>query len=317
MAMNPMQRRATRSFVIGLVLGLMAAAAVAFFFHQQVKKLETELASIKKLQSTAYVAAADLESGAIITTDDITSQQVQTTVSPTEMIQLTDFDLTDDEGNLIEKTDKDGNPVQKEVMVKVNIPAGTIITKDMLAMGEKIVSKDVRMVEYSMINLPSEALEGDYVDIRLQFPEGQDYVVLGKKKIEKCTDTTIWIKQSEDDLLTLNNAIIDSYLAEGSKLYATKYTEPGIQDAAQQTYPVSREVLELMDKNPNILEEAKKALADRYNGNDMVATRNNVINPSLGDPEDRASSVSSGISAEISSLQNARKDYLTQMGVSN
>ncbi len=317
MAMNPMQRRATRSFVIGLVLGLMAAAAVAFFFHQQVKKLETELASIKKLQSTAYVAATDLESGAIITTEDITSQQVQTTVLPTEMIQLTDFDLTDEEGNLIEKTDKDGNPVQKEVMVKVNIPAGTIITKDMLAMGEKIVSKDVRMVEYSMINLPSEALEGDYVDIRLQFPEGQDYVVLGKKKIEKCTDTTIWIKQSEDELLTLNNAIIDSYLAEGSKLYATKYTEPGIQEAAQQTYPVSREVLELMDKNPNILEEAKKALADRYNGNDMVATRNNVINPSLGDPEERASAVSSGISAEISSLQNARKDYLTQMGVSN
>ena len=72
-----------------------------------------------------------------------------------------------------------------------------------------------------------------------------------------------------------------------------------------------------MDKNPNILEEAKKALADRYNGNDMVATRNNVINPSLGDPEDRASAVSSGISAEISSLQNARKEYLTQMGVSN
>ena len=317
MAMNPMQRRATRSFVIGLVLGLMAAVAVAFFFHQQVKKLETELASIKKLQSTAYVAAADLESGAIITTDDITSQQVQTTVLPTEMIQLTDFDLTDDEGNLIEKTDKDGNPVQKEVMVKVNIPAGTIITKDMLAMGEKIVTKDVRMVEYSMINLPSEALEGDYVDIRLQFPEGQDYVVLGKKKIEKCTDTTIWIKQSEDDLLTLNNAIIDSYLAEGSKLYATKYTEPGIQDAAQQTYPVSREVLEVIDRNPNILEEAKKALADRYNGNDMVATRNNVINPSLGDPEDRASTVSSGISAEISSLQNARKEYLTQMVVSN
>ena len=128
---------------IGLVLGLMAAVAVAFFFHQQVKKLETELASIKKLQSTAYVAAADLESGAIITTDDITSQQVQTTVLPTEMIQLTDFDLTDDEGNLIEKTDKDGNPVQKEVMVKVNIPAGTIITKDMLAMGEKIVTKDI------------------------------------------------------------------------------------------------------------------------------------------------------------------------------
>ena len=317
MAMNPMQRRATRSFVIGLVLGLMAAAAVAFFFHQQVKKLETELASIKKLQSTAYVAAADLESGAIITTEDITSQQVQTTVLPTEMIQLTDFDLTDEEGNLIEKTDKDGNPVQKEVMVKVNIPAGTIITKDMLAMGEKIVTKDVRMVEYSMINLPSEALEGDYVDIRLQFPEGQDYVVLGKKKIEKCTDTTIWIKQSEDELLTLNNAIIDSYLAEGSKLYATKYTEPGIQDAAQQTYPVSREVLEVIDRNPNILEEAKKALADRYNGNDMVATRNNVINPSLGDPEDRASTVSSGISAEISSLQNARKEYLTQMGVSN
>ena len=225
MAMNPMQRRATRSFIIGIFLGLLAAVLVAFFFHQQVKKLEDELAKIKALQSTVYVAAGDLESGAVLSSTDLETAQVQTTVPDDQILTAADFELTDSEGNPIEKFDKDNNPIEKEITMKVTVPAGTIVTKDMVAMGEKVVSNDVRTVEYSMINLPSEVLDGDYIDIRLLFPEGQDYVVLGKKKVEKCTDTTIWIKQNEEELMTLNSAIIDSYLAEGSKLYATKYTK--------------------------------------------------------------------------------------------
>ena len=56
MAMNPMQRRATRSFVIGFVIGIMIAVAVAFFFYQQVKQLKAELAEVISKQSTAPVA---------------------------------------------------------------------------------------------------------------------------------------------------------------------------------------------------------------------------------------------------------------------
>ena len=306
MAMNPMQRRATRSFVIGLVLGIMIAVAVAFFFYQQVKQLKAELAEVISKQSTAPVAVGTLESGKVLNyAEDLMMSQVQTTVPKEDMLTEDDFSIVDEDGNLIEQ----------EVTLKVTVPAGTIITKDMVAIGEKVVSDDIRTVEYSMISLPSEVLDGDYIDIRLLFPGGQDYVILGKKKVEKCTDTTVWIKQTEEEIMTLNNAIIDSYLAEGSKLYATRYTEPGIQKAAQQTYPVSNEVLDLIRQSPNIVTEAKNALAERYNSARMQENRDNVVNPALGDPDDRSSSVSSGISAEISSLQDARKEYLESMGV--
>ena len=306
MAMNPMQRRATRSFVIGLVIGIMIAVAVAFFFYQQVKQLKAELAEVISKQSTAPVAVGTLESGKVLNyAEDLMMSQVQTTVPKEDMLTENDFSIIDENGNLIEQ----------EVTLKVTVPAGTIITKDMVAIGEKVVSDDIRTVEYSMINLPSEVLDGDYIDIRLLFPGGQDYVILGKKKVEKCTDTTIWIKQTEEEIMTLNNAIIDSYLAEGSKLYATRYTEPGIQKAAQQTYPVSNEVLDLIRQSPNIVTEAKNALAERYNSARMQENRDNVVNPALGDPDDRSSSVSSGISAEISSLQDARKEYLESMGI--
>lgn len=306
MAMNPMQRRATRSFVIGFVIGIMIAVAVAFFFYQQVKQLKAELAEVISKQSTAPVAVGTLESGKVLNyAEDLMMSQVQTTVPKEDMLTENDFSIIDENGNLIEQ----------EVTLKVTVPAGTIITKDMVAIGEKVVSDDIRTVEYSMINLPSEVLDGDYIDIRLLFPGGQDYVILGKKKVEKCTDTTIWIKQTEEEIMTLNNAIIDSYLAEGSKLYATRYTEPGIQKAAQQTYPVSNEVLDLIRQSPNIVTEAKNALAERYNSARMQENRDNVVNPALGDPDDRSSSVSSGISAEISSLQDARKEYLESMGI--
>ncbi len=306
MAMNPMQRRATRSFVIGLVIGIMIAVAVAFFFYQQVKQLKAELAEVISKQSTAPVAVGTLESGKVLNyAEDLMMSQVQTTVPKEDMLTENDFSIIDENGNLIEQ----------EVTLKVTVPSGTIITKDMVAIGEKVVSDDIRTVEYSMINLPSEVLDGDYIDIRLLFPGGQDYVILGKKKVEKCTDTTVWIKQTEEEIMTLNNAIIDSYLAEGSKLYATRYTEPGIQKAAQQTYPVSNEVLDLIRQSPNIVTEAKNALAERYNSARMQENRDNVVNPALGDPDDRSSSVSSGISAEISSLQDARKEYLESMGI--
>jgi hypothetical protein len=96
-------------------------------------------------------------------------------------------------------------------------------------------------------------------------------------------------------------------------LYATLYTEPGIQEVAQQTYPVSDQVKALMETSPNILAEAKKALNDRYN-EVFARSREDVIENALGDPEDRAGNVSSGISAEITALQDARKEYITSMG---
>ncbi len=43
-------------------------------------------------------------------------------------------------------------------------------------------------------------------------------------------------------MLTMSNAMIESYIMPSSKLHAVRYVEPGIQVAAIPTYPVSQAV---------------------------------------------------------------------------
>ena len=63
----------------------------------------------------------------------------------------------------------------------------------------------------------------------------------------------------------MNSAIVDAAKIQGTKLYATTYTEPGIQNAATPTYTTSKEVLKQIADDPNIVEKAKNELANRYN----------------------------------------------------
>ena len=68
----------------------------------------------------------------------------------------------------------------------------------------------------------------------------------------------------------VSNAIIDAYKIVGSKLYVTRYTEPGIQKASEPTFPANKDVMSLINANPNIVEEARQALWARYNDGDVV-----------------------------------------------
>ena len=66
--------------------------------------------------------------------------------------------------------------------MKIAVPSGTIVTKDMIQDSTDLLSDTQRIQEYNMILLPSHLKNGDYVDIRLSLPNGQDYIVLSKKK---------------------------------------------------------------------------------------------------------------------------------------
>ena len=64
----------------------------------------------------------------------------------------------------------------------------------------------------------------------------------------------------------MNNAIVESYILPGSKLYAIQYTEAGMQKEAIPTYQVGKEVKDLMDRDPNVTQRARDELAAIYNG---------------------------------------------------
>lgn len=310
MAINPMQRKARNSFLGGFFIALIIGAGISYFFYTQMSKAKTEYNNLVALQKDVYVAMTDIKSGEEVTMDDFKLEKVQTSLDSDKIISDLDFEYVDDEtGDIIEKYDEDGNKIEKIMIVKTDIPAGTILTSDMLEEVNDQTTSDQRLQEYNMLILPTQLETGNYIDIRLQLPEGEDYIVVSKKKVLDCTADTVWLKMREDEILTLGNAIVEAYTMTGTKLYATIYSEPGRQEAASPTYAVSEKIFNLIDRNPNIIENAKRELNNRYNSDNR-----NSVNDVLGQyTENMNDSVEAGIQEEITKLQTSRQQYVESL----
>ena len=195
----------------------------------------------------------------------------------------------------------------------------SIITIDMISKSDEKTTDDLRKVEYNMLVLPSQIAKGEYVDVRLSLPSGQDYIVVSKKQVEipqidgVDSEDTIWLKLSESEIITMNNAIVDAYRSIGSTLKVVTYTEAGIQNAATPTYVPTGEVMELINSNPNIVQTAKNALIQRYNSEQgrVRGNINSTINSSGTDGEDN---LKTKVEESITNSKDARKKYLDALG---
>ena len=140
---------------------------------------------------------------------------------------------------------------------KVNIEPGTPITGDLL-MGE-LYDPTLRDVDVTVNSWVVGMRVGDYVDIRLTAPSGQDYVVLTHKRVQGMGDRTIKMYLTETELHLYQSALVDYYLnsSYGARIYLTKYVEPGIQEAAEIYYAPTAEVEQMMMKDPNIISRSE------------------------------------------------------------
>ena len=177
------------------------------------------------------------------------------------------------------------------LIAKVTMKKNTLLTTELLSKGDNQVQDDVRKQEYNMIVLPIDLVTGDYVDIRVMFPNGQDFIVVAKKEVEIPTigtadsEDTIWMNLSEDEILHMSCAIIDSAQVKGAKIYATKYTEAGMQKAATPTYPINESTSKLLQSDPNVLEKAMTEIRTRYGNGNSAEIRNNYINSSINNQD--------------------------------
>ena len=354
MAVNPMQRKARNSFLLGMLLMLVIAGVVIALLIVQLKNYSDKEAEELAAKVSIYVLGQDVKSGQTITSDMLVVQEVNMYTVPEDAIgdleTFENYNLQDREGNAVitrydEETDestmyitRDGEEyeLQQEentgdyfitvgeerqyielnsipLVAKVDMTANTILTRQLVASADNISTDSVRREEYNMIVLPSQIETGDYVDIRLVLPGGQNYIVISKKEVTVPniagipSEDTIWMNLSEEEILLLSNAIVEAYRIDGAKLYANTYTEPGMQDAAIITYTPSREVADLIQANPNIVEEAKVGLASRYDANQ----RNNIINQAItsaGEAGD--SNVAAGVEEDITATEENRRNYL-------
>ena len=205
------------------------------------------------------------------------------------------------------------------LVAKVDMNKNTVITTELISKSDDVVQDDVRKQEYNMLVLPMDLTTGDYIDVRIQFPSGQDYIVVSKKEVEMPTingidsEDTLWINLSEDEILHMSCAIVEAFRTNGTKLYVTKYTEPGMQEAATPTYPINASVRNQINNDPNIVERAMNEIRARYDQG-LTDLRNNDINPIIeaaGEQSD--GTLQSNMQQSITNSKNSRKEYLDSL----
>ena len=236
------------------------------------------------------------------------------------------YAITENNGAYYADTNNDGNAEQINIynaegavmVAKVSLAKNTILTVETVAKSNEIVEDSTREQEYNVLVLPADVETEDTVDVRLRMPDGTDYIVVSKKTITILDEAgipsldTVSLKLTEDEILMMSNAIVEAYQIPGSMLYVTRYVEPGLQAEATTTYVPNSDVQNLIYSNPNIVNEAKTELNNRYNQN---ADNRNNINDTLGtlDQDDRNSAVESGTNDEITAGQDARQRYLDSL----
>ena len=309
MAMNPMQRKANNSFLLGILITLLITGIIIALLIIQVSKLNKELQSEEAKKVNVYVVADTIKSGETVTEDKL--QLVETTLGTVDTSNLVTYLETQDVEN---PATGDINTVYTQ-KAKVDLNPGTILTNDLLYEGEALTS-DVRRQEYNVILPQSQLTTGDYIDVRLRTPDGRDLIVISHKEVtiptilDIETANCIWMNLSEEETLMLSCAIVESYQMNGGKLYSTKYIEPGIQEAAIPTYQPNNATISLIHNNPNIVQEAKNELVTRYNEN------KDTIRPGIDSAvnnEDASDNVIDKTEEEITSLKEERETYIESL----
>ncbi|QDY82862.1 flagellar biosynthesis protein FlgA [Paenibacillus polymyxa] len=160
---------------------------------------------------------------------------------------------------------------------KIELKKESVLTTAMITADEP-TPKDLRNRELKVVVLPSSLKSGDEVDIRIQFPTGQDYILLSKKKIFRLEGSIVWVTMNEQEILSLSSAIVDAYLHKAS-IYALTYVEPQFQPKAIPTYPPNAQVLALMNSDPNLIRVAEQKLSKQLRDSleNAISSSNNVI----------------------------------------
>ncbi len=340
MAMNPMQRKARNAFLLGLITALIIGGIVIAVLFMRIKSLNQKVVQTQQeaqiAMKTVYVMSEDAEKNEFlipkIKTQQVPAQLVPENAITSENIEYyylkvdeepidLDVDINNADVNetlkkeyqdFLDGIDKDGERTDYAIMKsRIPLSAGTMLTTDMVVRSD--IASTYRNMEYTMITLPSLLEEGDYIDVRIAYPDGTDFVILSKKQVKKCNATTIWLDVSESEMLSLGEAIVEYYVMDGNaKLYATRYMNEAQSDVSV-TYVPNENIAALIEHNATLTEkEILKSLQD----DGTVQSVRSFIDTSLSGVErDKAmDSVKEGYEAERAGIQAIRAEMLGDMG---
>ena len=297
MAMNPMQRKANMYLLIGVLVTLLITGSIIGILAMQYVKLDKKIKEDEANMKSVTIVSKDVKSG-----EEVSS--LKTVRVPKEAAPSNAFSSTS---------------VEEGTYAKINLKQGTILTDEMIYTDETETTADIRTQEFNMLVLPTEIQDGDYIDVRLRLTDGTDYIVVAKKRVSMPTingadsANTIKIDLAEEEILTMSNAIVETYWAKGSKLYVNIYKEPGMQEQATPTYLPNTEVIRLIETDPNIVTVAKNALIERYNNTAERIRTESILNVLNQNAEDGAENVKTKVEEEINKAMEERQQYLQSL----
>lgn len=207
------------------------------------------------------------------------------------------------------------------VLARVDMNAQTVITPEFVVQSSELITDDTREEEYNMLVLPIDLMTDDYVDIRFMTPNGQNFIVVSKARVEvprnddgTYVSDTIKVNLREDEILAMSSAIVEAYGLNGSKLYVTKYSDPAMQKAALPTYTPNAAVTSQIQSNPNIVEVAKEELAARYS-EASKKVRNDYLQQYINgvDSNEYNTNIQEGMNEDIGTSLTTRKKYLDSL----
>lgn len=222
--------------IAGLAAGILPAGAIAGIMWNRYHTLDRRVTEEKERYKlyTGYVLNSELARGHVMTAEDIREVAFYST---------TDIESVDLSG-LIGKT------------LRQETKEGIIITEPMVY-EDPGLEDNLRMYMFDYITVPSEADNGTMFDIRISFPNGEDYIVAKGKTLESRTEEGVFINATERELLMISSAYVDTTVYEGAKIYASIYVSD-YQPLSVVNYPVNLYVTKLSDWNPNLIEEIKE-----------------------------------------------------------
>lgn len=147
---------------------------------------------------------------------------------------------------------------------KIGLVNGTPITYNMVM--EEPVRADTRDVDIVLDNWTVGLVEGDYIDVKITMPYGDDYIVIPHKRVYEVNENTLKLHLTADEWNMYVGAYVDYALnkAYGAVIYAAKYVEPGLQESAIAYYAVPTNIAALLQKNPNITNKEAVASTNQW-----------------------------------------------------
>lgn len=195
---------------------------------RELESAEKKLGSYK--QGTVYMAKSDLKQGSVL--------------------KKSDFVLVEGVFHSDVKLPEISALAGK--ILKADLKKGEILGENILGQPSDN-GENIRTYYIDYMNIPANYENVAEFDIRIRFPNGEDYLVAKKKNIKSRDEVGVYIDFSLEEALLMSSAWVDGTIYEGTKIYAAYYVD-GFYESGSETYPANEYVCELGGWEPNLLD---------------------------------------------------------------